>query len=206
MLPTSVVRVAPSHMQDLFLSQVTNHLNAIGKPDSETPEGFVALLYGELRRLAQGQMSRQREDHTLQPTALVNEVWMRIQPESGEHSWESRRHFFRAAVKAMRSVLIDHARSQLAAKRGGGIKPLPLDEALRVTEEDAGSVLELDSALDRLEAADAPLAELVQLRFYAGLSHEEIAGQLDISVRTVERRWRAAKLWLMDDLAGGEER
>lgn len=192
-------------MQDPFQSQVTSHLNAIGKPESAPPEGFIALLYGELRRLAQGQMSRQRGDHTLQPTALVNEVWMRIRPESGEHSWESRRHFFSAAVKAMRSVLVDHARAQLATKRGGGLKPLPLDEALQVTAEDAGSVLELDGALDRLELADAPLAELVQLRFYAGLSHEEIAGQLDVSVRTVERRWRAAKLWLMDDLGGGEQ-
>jgi RNA polymerase sigma factor (TIGR02999 family) len=155
--------------------------------------------------MAQSQMSRQRGDHILQPTALVNEVWMKIRPESGTHSWENRRHFFRAAVKAMRSVLVDQARSQLAAKRGGGEKPLSLDESLHIRAENASSILELDGALDRLEQQDASLAELVQLRFYAGMTHEEIAAQLGVSVRTVERRWSAARLWLLDCL-GPEDR
>lgn len=187
-------------MQDPFQTQVTRHLNAFGSSSSEIPEGFLSLLYQELRRLAQGQMSRQRDDHILQPTALVNEAWMKIRPEAGERSWEDRRHFFRVAVRAMRSVLVDHARAQLSAKRGGGAAPLPLDEALQLTPDSAEPVLELDGALERLEQADPQLAELVQLRFFAGLSHEEIAGHLEVSVRTVERRWRTARLWLMDDL------
>ncbi|HIF42477.1 MAG TPA: RNA polymerase subunit sigma [Planctomycetes bacterium] len=188
-------------MGDPFPTQVTTILNGMSKEDSSTPEDFVALLYGELKQMAKIQMVRQRGDHTLQPTALVNEIWMRIQPESGKHSWESRRHFFRAAACAMRSVLVDHARGRQAAKRGGGEKPVPLNENIHVAAEDADSILELDGALVRLEAEDPDLAELVQLRFYAGMAHDEIADQLNVSVRTVERRWRAAKLWLLDDLS-----
>jgi RNA polymerase sigma-70 factor (ECF subfamily) len=188
-------------MGDLLQTQVTAILNGMGKEDSSTPEDFVALLYGELKQMANIQMVRQRGDHTLQPTALVNEIWMRIQPESEEHSWESRRHFFRAAACAMRSVLVDHARGRQAAKRGGGEKPVPLNEDIHVAAEDADSILELDGALGRLEAEDPDLAELVQLRFYAGMAHDEIADQLNVSVRTVERRWRAAKLWLLDELS-----
>jgi RNA polymerase sigma-70 factor (ECF subfamily) len=191
-------------MHDPFQSQVTAILNSMGKGETAAPEEFVSLLYGELKRMAQAQMSRQREDHTLQPTALVNEVWIKIRPESGTQSWEDRRHFFRAAVLAMRSVLVDHARGQLAVKRGGGEKPVSLDEALHFQAENAESVLELDGSLSRLESVDPALAELVQLRFFAGLTHEEIAEQLDVSVRTIERRWRAARLWIMDDLSGVE--
>jgi RNA polymerase sigma factor (TIGR02999 family) len=173
----------------------------MSKDDASIPEDFVALLYGELKQMAKIQMVRQRADHTLQPTALVNEIWMRVQPDSEEHSWESRRHFFKAAACAMRSVLVDHARGRQAIKRGGGEKPVSLNEEIHMGDEDVDSVLELDEALSRLEAEDPDLAELVQLRFYAGMAHEEIADQLNVSVRTVERRWRAAKLWLLDDLS-----
>ncbi|HJM56610.1 MAG: RNA polymerase subunit sigma [Planctomycetes bacterium] len=188
-------------MSDPFQTQMTAILNGMSKDDASIPEDFVALLYGELKQMAKIQMVRQRADHTLQPTALVNEIWMRVQPDSEEHSWESRRHFFKAAACAMRSVLVDHARGRQAIKRGGGEKPVSLNEEIHMGDEDVDSVLELDEALSRLEAEDPDLAELVQLRFYAGMAHEEIADQLNVSVRTVERRWRAAKLWLLDDLS-----
>lgn len=192
-------------MDSSFEDQVTSILNSLGSARDEVSPEFVALLYAELKQLARSQMARQAQGHTLQPTALVNEVWMRVRPDEGDKSWESRRHFFRAAVLAMRSVLVDHARAKLADKRGGGVRPASLDKALEVSAEDAGWVLELESVLDLLEEEDPTLAELVQLRFYAGLSHEEIAAHSGVSLRTVERRWRSARLWLLDRLGEAEE-
>ena len=116
-------------------------------------------------------------------------------------AWDSRRQFFAAAIKAMRSVLVDHARARLAEKRGGGKRPVSLENAQELTFEDAGWVLEMKEVLELLEQEDADLAELVQLRFFAGMSHEQIAAHQEVTVRTVERRWRAARLWLMDKLA-----
>jgi RNA polymerase sigma factor (TIGR02999 family) len=191
-------------MDSSFEEQVTSILNTLGSARDEVSPEFVALLYAELKQLARSQMARQAADHTLQPTALVNEVWLRVRPEESTKSWESRRHFFRAAVMAMRSVLVDHARAKLADKRGGGARPISLDQAFEVSIEDPGWVLELEAVLEKLEREDSTLAEVVQLRFYAGLSHEEIAAHCGVSVRTVERRWRAARLWLLDRLGKSE--
>jgi len=192
-------------MDSPFEDQFTSILNRLESSSEEAQSELVALIYAELKQLARSQMARQAEGHTLQPTALVNEVWMRVRPGEADKNWKSRRHFFQAAVLAMRSVLVDHARAKLAEKRGGGVRAASLDEALEVSAEDAGWVLELDSALEQLEKDDPTLAELVQLRFYAGLSHEEIAAHSEVSIRTVERRWRAARLWLLDRLGEVEE-
>jgi len=189
---------------DSFENQYTKLLNRIGARDTTPPEEFVALLYDELRSLARAQVRGPRGQQALQPTALVHEAWMKLARPEREIDWNDRRHFFRTAVQAMRSVLVDFARSRGAQKRGGGRQPLVLDEALHVSAENAEHLLELDAALEKLEALDPELSEVVQLRFFAGLSHEELATHLEVSVRTIERRWRAARLWLLDALQEGD--
>jgi len=184
--------------------EITRLLNEAGAARGALGDNLVTALCAHLRQLARAHMARQGGDHTLQPTALVNEVWMKIRPGEHEREWDSRRQFFAAAVKAMRSVLVDHARARLAEKRGSGKRPVSLEAAHELTFEDAGWVLEIKEVLEHLEHEDPDLAELVQLRFFAGLSHEEIAAHQEVTVRTVERRWRAARLWLLDKLSSGK--
>ncbi|MGC6487970.1 MAG: ECF-type sigma factor [Planctomycetota bacterium] len=183
--------------------EITRLLNEAGAGRSTLGDDLVAALSSHLRQLARAHMARQGGDHTLQPTALVHEAWMKLRPGEHEAEWDSRRQFFAAAIKAMRSVLVDHARARLADKRGGGKRPVSIEVAHELTFEDAGWVLEMKDVLELLEREDADLAELVQLRFFAGMSHEEIAAHQQVTVRTVERRWRAARLWLLDKLSGG---
>lgn len=185
-------------------SDFTKLLNRLGQEDQTAPEEFLSLVHGHLRRLAAFQAPVGSRDATLQPTALVHEAWMKLAPPGSERSFNDRRHFFRVAVRAMRSILIDHARAQAAEKRGSGKRPLSLDESLCVGSEEAEQMLELDLALEKLERVDPDLFELVQLRFFGGLSHEDIAAHLELSTRTVERRWKTARLWLMDSLQGSE--
>ena len=183
--------------------EITRLLNEAGAGRGAMADNLVTALASHLRQLARTHMARQGSDHTLQPTALVNEVWMKIRPGQRESEWESRRQFFAAAIKAMRSVLVDHARARLADKRGGGRRPVSIEVAHELTFEDAGWVLEMKDVLELLEREDADLAELVQLRFFAGMTHEEVAAHQQVTVRTVERRWRAARLWLLDKLSKG---
>jgi len=181
--------------------EITRLLNEAGSGRGALGDRLVTALCSHLRQLARSHMARQGGDHPLQPTALVNEVWMKIKPGQQDHTWDSRRQFFAAAIKAMRSVLVDHARARLAEKRGGGKRPISLENAQELTFEDAGWVLEMKEVLELLEHEDADLAELVQLRFFAGMSHEQIAAHQGVTVRTIERRWRAARLWLVDKLS-----
>lgn len=185
--------------------EITRLLNEAGGGRGALGDKLVTALCSHLQQLARSHMARQGGDHTLQPTALVNEVWIRVKPGQQDRAWESRRQFFAAAIKAMRSVLVDHARARLADKRGGGKRPVSLENAQELTFEDAGWVLEMKDVLELLEQEDADLAELVQLRFFAGMSHEQIAAHQEVTVRTVERRWRAARLWLMDKLTSRPE-
>jgi RNA polymerase sigma factor (TIGR02999 family) len=175
-------------------------LNQLGAGDRSVEDELVALVYGELRRLAAQQMSAQARAHTLQPTALVHEAWLRL-VEQDEASFESKHRFFALAARVMRSVLVDHARARGAAKRGGGLERAPLDDA---AESGAGAadvdVLALDEALEHLAEIDADLARLVELRFYGGLSHPEIAAATGVGLRTVERRWRLARAWLRAEI------
>jgi RNA polymerase sigma-70 factor (ECF subfamily) len=167
-------------------------------------------LWDELHRIARAHMDRQAAGHTLQPTALVNEAWMRLAP-AADVSWQDREHFLSFASRVMRSVLVDHARRWQAAKRGGGRERTPLEsaeafpqlatdgEATRVVD-----VLTMDQALDELAATDPELARVVELRFFGGLAMEQTANALDVSLSTAERHWRLARMWLREHLARAE--
>lgn len=164
----------------------------------EPAEGAVwlPLVYEELRDLAASRMAREDDGHTLQPTALVHEAWLRLS-KHGDRPWRDRAHFFRVAARAMRRVLVEHARSKARLKRGGHLTPLTLDEAtLQATTPDE-RILLVDHALGRLEAVDPEAAQIVTLKFFAGYTTAEIAEILDSSGRSVERIWTHARARLM---------
>jgi RNA polymerase sigma-70 factor, ECF subfamily len=161
-------------------------------------------MYGELRRVAASYLRRERRNHTLQPTALVHEAWMRLQNQR-EPQWQGRTHVLAVGAQAMRRLLVDHGRHQKRDKRGGGITPLALDDVLSAAASGAVPVedlLTLEAALTRLEAVDARAAQVVTLRFFAGMSSPEVAEHLGVSVRTVEGDWAHARAWLKRELAG----
>jgi len=164
------------------------------------PAEDLALLYGELRALAADFLVRERSDHTLQPTALVHEAWIRLSAQD-DSRWANRAQFFALAAQAMRRVLIDHARRKQAGKRGGGLRRITLspDVAPELDSSDV-DLLVLDEALERLAALDARQARVVELRFFAGLTVEEVAEALGASARTVASQWRLARAWLSREL------
>lgn len=175
--------------------EATALFNRLAEGDNSAAAELLPLVYAELRQLAGRRMARERADHTLQPTALVNEALLRMLP-SPSRSFNDRAHFFRAAAQAMRAVLVDHARARGAAKRGGDRQRLELDQALVLSDDRLEDVLFLDEALGRLIELDEELGRVVELRFFAGLTHEEIAGVLGKSTRSIERAWRTARAWL----------
>lgn len=179
-------------------SEVTRLLASAG-PDSS--ERLLALVYEDLRALAQRQVAGERGDLTLQPTALVHEAWLRL-VSTGERSWEDRAHFFRTAARAMRRILVDRARRVQRDRHGGGRLRVTLGDP---SAEDAGELdaLAFDESLCGLEEVDGRLAEIVTLRFYAGLTVEETARALSISPRTVKREWGVARAWLSEKLETG---
>jgi len=161
-------------------------------------------MYGELRRVAARYLRRERRNHTLQPTALVHEAWMRLQNQR-DPQWQGRTHVLAVGAQAMRRLLVDHGRHQKRDKRGGGAAPLALDDVLNAAASGAVPVedlLTLEAALTRLEAIDARAAQVVTLRFFAGMSSPEAAEHLGVSVRTVEGDWAHARAWLKRELAG----
>lgn len=160
---------------------------------------LLPLIYAELRRIASRQLQKERVGHTLQPTALVHEVYLRL-VDQRRVGWQGRAHFFGVAARIMRRILVDHARRQGAGKRGGGIHRVPVDEAAEVATSDALPVLALDRALDHLERTDAQLARIVELRAFAGLTVDEAAHVLGLSPSTVKREWRTATAWLKREL------
>lgn len=169
--------------------------------DAVASEELLNLLYGELRQMAARCMGRERTSHTLQPTALIHEAWIRLLPGQEEsQSWTSREHFVRVAARAMRRVLVDHARARGAEKRGRDWRPVPLDAVVASLEERNVDLLALDDALGRLARMDDHLARLVELRFFAGLTIAETARVLGVSTPTVERHWRTARIWLRREL------
>jgi RNA polymerase sigma factor (TIGR02999 family) len=169
-----------------------------------SPDELFPTIYAELRRVAGRYLRRERKDHTLQPTALVHEAWLRMQQQRGVE-WQGRTHGLALGAQAMRRLLVDHGRHQKRDKRGGGVRPLSLDHLLQAAETGAVPVedlLTLEEALTRLEAVDRRAAQVVILRFFAGMSSPEVAQHLGVSVRTVEGDWTHAKAWLKRELAG----
>lgn len=175
--------------------KVTQLLAAHSAGDREALEKLFPLVYHELKRLAESHLRRERREHTLQPTALVHEAYMRLVKQ--EISWQNRSHFFGIAGRVMRQILVDYARERSAGKRGSGSIKLSLNEAVYLTDERAAVLIALDEALRELAEFDPEKARLVELRYFAGLSNEETAQALGISVPTVVRHWRSAKAWLM---------
>jgi RNA polymerase sigma factor (TIGR02999 family) len=181
---------------------VTELLRAWSDGDEAALEQLIPLVDAELRRLARGYMARERRDHTLQTTALVNEAFLRL-TEARNVRWQDRAHFIGISARLMRRVLVDHARVRGYQKRGGGAHRVTLTDALAVTPEPALDVIALDRALEGLAAVDARKAKVIELRFFGGSSVEETAELLHVSTDTIKRDWRLAKLWLLRELEGG---
>ena len=177
---------------------VTRLLEAAGGGDRQALEQLYEQVYGELRKMANSGMRRERDGHTLQPTALVNEAFIRLNP--GDSAWENRRHFFGAAAQAMRRILVDHARQKQAEKRGDGLERITLSDLDIGAPETDLDVLAVNDALDRLAAEDPRLAEMVNLRFFAGMSIADTAQALDMSPATVKRDWVFARAWLYEQI------
>ncbi len=180
------------------LNDVTSLLLASRQGDQEALNRLLPLVYNELRRQADRYLRRERSDHTLQATALVHEAYLRLIDQ--KVSWQNRAHFFGVAAEMMRRILIDHARSHQAAKRGSGGIKVSLDEVLNLSEEKAADLLALDDALKALAEIDPQKSRIVELRFFGGLSNEETADVLGLGTATVTRQWRMAKAWLYHQL------
>ena len=180
-------------------TNVTALLLEVAKGSQTAREQLIPLVYSELKRLARAYMRRERDDHTLQTTALVHEAYLRLVHHKSPN-WQGRSHFFGIAAHLMRQILIDHARGRLREKRGGAMVVLPLNEALAFSPEHSDELLRLDEALERLSNLDARQSQIVELRFFGGLSVEETAEFLRISPKTVKRDWAVAKAWLHAEL------
>lgn len=181
---------------------VTALLAGVTKGDQQAASELIPLVYNELRRLASRYMRRERMDHTLQATALVHEVYLKlVQDPSAD--WQNRAHFFGIAAQVMRHILVDHARGHGREKRGAGQQAVSLEEALVFSPEKSVELLELDESLRRLTKLDPRQGRIVELRFFGGLTVEETAHLLGISPKTVNREWSMAKAWLHGDLRQG---
>ena len=183
---------------------VTALLGDWSRGDRTALNRLLPLVYAELRRVAARQLRSERADHTLQPTALVHEVFIRL-VDQRRVDWQNRAHFFGVAANVMRRILVDHARRHGARKRGEGLRTVSIDDARNVPASQEMPVLALDHALDRLEAVDAELARIIELRAFGGLTVEEAAHVLGVSASTAKRSWRTAKAWLNREL-GSEVR
>ena len=181
--------------------EVTQLLRAWSGGDQEALEKLTPLVYEELHRAAHGYMVQERPGHTLQTTALINEVYLRL-VDVREVSWQDRTHFLAVCARLMRRVLTDFARSRGYLKRGGDSPRVALDEALLVSREPRADLVALDDSLNALAAIDLRKSRVVELRFFGGLSVEETAEVLKISSKTVDRDWRLARLWLLEEMNG----
>jgi RNA polymerase sigma factor (TIGR02999 family) len=189
------------------MNDVSALLRAIAKGDPQSAETLLPLVYDELRLLASQWLAHETPGQTIQPTALVHEAYVRLTGTSGsEAGWDSRRHFFAAAAEAMRRLLVENARRKKRVKHGGDLQRVCLDGAESIAHAPSEDLLAIDEALTRLTAHDPIKAEVVKLRFFAGLTMAEIAQSLDLSVATVERYWTYARTWLYADLAGDEKK
>ncbi|MBS1790308.1 MAG: sigma-70 family RNA polymerase sigma factor [Acidobacteria bacterium] len=180
--------------------EITQLLLAWGGGDDAALEKLMPLVHNELKRMARRYMNRQRTGHTLQTTALVNEAYLRL-IDSSRVNWQNRAHFFAISAQLMRRILVDAARQRQNLKRGGGAQPIALDEAAEVSDERAAELVALDDALKTLATLNPRQSQVVELRYFGGLSEEETAAVLNVSIRTVRRDWNLTRRWLYRELS-----
>lgn len=186
-------------------SEITQALGDWNDGDEDAKERLVPLVYDELKRQASFLMAQERSEHTLQPTALVHEAFLRITEETGIE-WRDRYHFYGIASHVMRQILVQHARKHATAKRGGNQIHLSIDDVQIPIEKRSGSIIALHEALEKLKEQDERHAKIVEMRFFGGFENEEIAQALEISVRTVIRAWNTSRVWLYRELDSASSR
>jgi RNA polymerase sigma factor (TIGR02999 family) len=182
------------------MSDVTQILDAVGRGDPQAAEQLLPLVYEELRKLAIARMANEAAGHTLQPTALVHEAWLRLAGSDAQVQFANRAHFFAAAAEAMRRILIERARRKAAEKRGGDWQRIDLDKVEIAAEADDDTLLLVNEALEKLAREDANAAEIAKLRFFGGLTLEEAGQVLGVTDRTAKRYWAYARAWLFDEI------
>jgi len=192
-------------MDEPLVSQqrVTDLLEHWSRGDDAALAELTPLVYEELRRLAHHYMEGERPGHTLQTTALVNEAYLRLADQTNPN-WQSRAHFFAVAARAMRGILVNYAKSNQAQKRGGGAARIELDEAAILSPEQSKEIVDLHEALERLATLNSRKARVVELKYFGGLNHDQIAEVMKISTVTVRRDWMFAKTWLYDELQNAD--
>ncbi len=190
----------PSDKQNLDLTAI---LQQASDGNSLAVEELYSAVYGELQKIAQRRLARERSDHTLQATALVNEAYLKLVDQK-KVQWQSRAQFYKIAARAMRRILVDHARRRGSLKRGGDLQKATFDDRIPQPKNDNLELIALDDALGRLEAVAPEQAKVAELRFFGGLSEDEIAEAMGVTARSVRRYWKAAKAWLRDELSQAE--
>ncbi len=186
-------------MSETQNAEITQLLQDWNDGNEAAKDRLLPVVYDELKRQARILMSRERVNHTLQPTALVHEAFMRLSEQTG-NEWRDRSHFYGIASRLMRQILVDHARKHATARRGNNPIHFSIDDVQIPIEERADSILILNEALERLEKFDKNQARIVEMRFFGGMGNEEIAEALEVSERTIGREWQAARLWLYREL------
>jgi len=184
------------------LNQITELLVEWSNGDKAALDKMVPIIHGELRRLASSYLRKERKDHTLQTSALINEAYLRL-VDCKSIAWKNRAQFFAVSAQIMRHILIDHARKRQTDRRGGPAQKVPLDDVAELADKQAAHFVVLNDALDALSAIDPKKARIVELQYFGGLTAQETAAVLDISSRTVEREWRKARAWLYREITGG---
>ena len=182
------------------MSEVTRLLDDITRHDSRAAAELLPLVYDELRRLAAARMAHEPPGHTLQPTALVHEAWLRVAGREGSPAWNGRAHFFAAASEAMRRILVERARRRQRLKRGAGAEHLAFDEDALAAPIDDARILQVHEALERLATEDPLKVEIVNMKFFVGLANNEIAALLEVNEKTVRRHWEVAKVRLFQEI------
>ena len=185
-------------MESANPGEITQLLNRAGT-EPEKCQRLAELVYGDLHQIAARVMNSEPRDHTLQPTIVAHDALLKLVDQT-EYTWHSRKHFYAAAAKTMRQMMVDHGRKRRAQKRGGAVRKVNLDEAVRTNTPDPEELLALDQALNRLEKIDRRQLEIVELRYFGGLTEEETAEVMELSLRTVKREWGFARVWLHAEL------